>query len=133
MLFDAGGVALCVWLFDGEFVWAWFAGGLAELEGWVVWAWEGALLDGACALFVLVPVEAGACAELDEEAVVWADGPAVVEDWVELGDADGVGVTAEFCCVVVGAELDVLGADWAKADVAIATAAVVARNSCLFI
>ena len=61
--------------------------------------------------------------ELDEGAEVEADG-------VEV---DGVAVESCRCCGVDGFEPDVLGEDCAKAEVAIATAAVVAKNKRLFI
>jgi len=58
---------------------------------------------------------------------------AVLDDGVEVED-DGV-VDVESCwrCVAGGLEFDVLGEDCANADVAMATAAVVAKNKRLFI
>ncbi|WP_342712797.1 hypothetical protein AAFG13_17610 [Bradyrhizobium sp. B124] len=51
-----------------------------------------------------------------------------------MNEEDGV-VEVEACgrCAVGEFELEVLGDDWANAEVAIATAAVVAKKKCLFI
>jgi hypothetical protein len=53
LVLDAGGLALCVWLFvfEGELVCAWFEGVVVWLAGWLVWAWLVELFDdGACAV-----------------------------------------------------------------------------------
>ena len=63
--------------------------------------------------------------------MVCAD-PDELDEGVDVA-ADGVDVESCCRCVVDGFELDVVGGDCAKADVAIATAAVVAKNKRLFI
>ena len=60
---------------------------------------------------------------MDEGADVEADGV----------DVEGVAVDSCRCCGVDEFEPDVLGEDCAKAEVAIATAAVVVKNKRLFI
>jgi len=115
---EAGGLVLCDWVFvfDGRLVYAWFEG----VAGWLVWAWRE-----VGASVALVPV-----LEFVEGFVVCPD---ELDDGV-VDDDDGVVVDVESCrCVVGGFELEVLGDDCAKADVAIATAAVVAKNKRLFI
>lgn len=65
-------------------------------------------------------LEGAVCAEPDE-----FEGVDVEED--------GADVESFCCCVADGVELDVLGDDCANAEVARATAAVVAKNKRLFI
>lgn len=50
---EAGGLSLCVWVFEGELVCAWLEGVVTWLVGWLVWAWFVELLDaGACVVLV---------------------------------------------------------------------------------
>ena len=60
---------------------------------------------------------------------------AVEPDDCEDDEDDGVVADVVFCCgcVADGLELEVLGEDCARAEVAIATAAVVAKTKRLFI
>ena len=124
-MFVLGGVVFCAWL-EGAVVW---------LDGRLVWAWLVELFD-AGAWVVLVPVP-----ELDGWlAAFWpvADGDcvwAVLVEGVLCADPeeDGEVVDVDSCrCVVDGLKL-VLGEDCAKAEVAMATTAVVAKNKRLFI
>jgi hypothetical protein len=144
----AGGLAFCVWVLDeeGGLVCAWFEGVAVWLAGGLVWAWLVDVPDPGAVVLVAVfgldawpvavwPVEDGACvwAEL-VEGLVCADPEAELDDGADVED-DGVVVDVESCWrgVADGLELDELGEDCASADVAIATAAVVARNRRLFI
>jgi hypothetical protein len=55
---EAGGLALCVWLFvlDGAVVCAWLDGVEVWPDGGLVWAWFVELFeDGACVVLVPVP------------------------------------------------------------------------------
>ncbi|WP_349645136.1 hypothetical protein [Bradyrhizobium sp. Leo121] len=128
---EAGGLALCVWVFvfEGKLVCAWLVE-LLEVGACVVLAVPE--LDGWPA--AVCPVDDGDCvwAEL-VEGLVCADPEDEFDDGVEV-EEDGV-VDVESCwrCVADGLELDVLGEDCARAEVAIATAAVVAKSKRLFI
>ena len=122
---------------DGELVWAWLAGVVVWPDGGLVCAWLVELFEaGACVVLVPVP-------ELDDWPAV--DGCCVRAEFAEGLVPDGldgvvdedwgvVVVDVESCrCAVGEFEFEVLGDDCANADVAIATAAVVARNKRLFI
>lgn len=122
-MLDAGGLALCVWLFvfEGELVCAWFEGVVVWLDSWLVWAWLVELFeDGACAVPVpeldgwpaaFCPVDGGdwVWAEFVEgvEGLVCADPDDELDEGVDVED----GGDEESCCrwVVVGLELDELG------------------------
>ncbi|WP_349629731.1 hypothetical protein [Bradyrhizobium genosp. L] len=88
-------------------------------------------------------VDEGDCvwAELVDEGFEVCGDPvgAVLDDVglvVEAGEfaVEGVGVVVESCCRCAdGALVEVLGEDWAKAEVAMATKAVVTNNKRLFI
>ena len=106
----------------------------------MVWTW---LEVGASeALVPVLELEAGFAAfcPVEDGCCVWVEFvegfvacPDELDDGV-VDDDDGVVVDVESChCVVGGFELEVLGDDCAKAEVAIATAAVVAKNKRLFI
>ncbi|WP_311974129.1 hypothetical protein [Bradyrhizobium glycinis] len=103
----------------------------------MVWAWFAELFAaGACVVLVPVPaLDDGADWVWAEfvDGLVCADPEGELEDGIDVEDDGAVEVESCWRCVAEGLELDVLGEDCAKADVAIATAAVVAKNKRLFI
>nr|WP_306417034.1 hypothetical protein [Bradyrhizobium xenonodulans] len=103
MVPEAGGFALCVWLFEGGLVCAWFEAGLAWLEGWLVCAWLVELFEvGACVVLVpeldvwpaaLWPVDDGVCVWAEfVEGLVCADPEEELDDGVDVDEDGGVDV-----------------------------------------